>query len=82
MSKGSKQRPTNLNKFNENFDKIFGDKKCHKKDDNAITCPQCGEVDESDISVEKMIDREPYGDQIVDRVNYYNRCNLCGEDGL
>ena len=27
MSKGSQQRPFNKDKFNENFDKIFGKKK-------------------------------------------------------
>ena len=31
MGKGSKQRPTDLQKFEDNYDKIFGKKK--KKDD-------------------------------------------------
>ncbi len=31
MGKGSKQRPTDLQKFKDNYDKIFGKKK--KKDD-------------------------------------------------
>ena len=33
MSKGSKPRPMNRDKFNENFDKIFGKKK-EKTDEN------------------------------------------------
>lgn len=31
MGKGSRQRPTDLKKFKDNYDKIFGKKK--KKDD-------------------------------------------------
>ena len=30
MSKGSSPRPMNRDKFNENFDKIFGKKKANK----------------------------------------------------
>ena len=31
MTKGSKQRPYNKDKFNENFEKIFGNKKKENK---------------------------------------------------
>ncbi len=33
MSKGSKQRPTDKDKFNNGWDRIFGKKKEDKKDD-------------------------------------------------
>jgi hypothetical protein len=32
MSKGSRQRPTDKDKFDANFDRIFGEKKKPKKD--------------------------------------------------
>ena len=38
MSKGSKPRPMNRDKFNENFDKIFGKKKANKpKSDGSVS---------------------------------------------
>ena len=37
MSKGSKQRPTDQKKFNDNWDLIFGKKKEDKKDGNNKT---------------------------------------------
>ena len=38
MSKGSKPRPMNRDKFNQNFDKIFGKKKTNKlKSDGSVS---------------------------------------------
>ena len=38
MSKGSQQRPFDKDKFNENFDKIFGKKKANKpKSDGSVS---------------------------------------------
>ncbi len=38
MSKGSKPRPMNRDKFNQNFDKIFGKKKANKlKSDGSVS---------------------------------------------
>jgi hypothetical protein len=38
MSKGSQQRPFNKDKFNENFDRIFGKKKANKpKSDGGVS---------------------------------------------
>lgn len=56
MSKGSKQRPTDKQKFDENYDRIFGKKKqadgcCHK---TVITpcsdCPYKKPVDKQEKS--------------------------------
>ena len=33
--KGSKQRPTDTKKFNDNWDKIYGKKKCPKKEEEV-----------------------------------------------
>ena len=34
MGKGSKQRPTDKKKFDDNFDRIFGSKRCHTRPQN------------------------------------------------
>lgn len=40
MSKGSKQRPTNLNKYVDNFDEINWKSKKEKKNEETNTAPK------------------------------------------
>lgn len=39
MGKGSKQRPTNKNSFDENFDKIFGGNRVQYQKGNQASAP-------------------------------------------
>jgi len=78
MGKGSKQRPTDYARFSENFDAIFGEKDTDIV--HPFTCWDCGGIDESDVIEGQIIDREPHGDQTVDRYTYYYECALCGSE--
>lgn len=81
MGKGSKSRPLSVtaNEFWNNWDRVFGDK--DEKDTDIIhpfNCWDCGGIDESDVLEGQIIDREPHGDQTVDRLTFYYECALCG----
>jgi len=80
MGKGSKQRPTNHDRFSENFDSIF--RKKDNEEYKPFKCDYCGGLDRDDVIEGQIIDREPFGDQTVDRFTYYYECAICGSDDV
>lgn len=45
-------------------------------------CCRCGKLTSDEVSTYEVIDREPYGDQTVDRVSYEASCDRCGSDDI
>lgn len=78
MGKGSKQRPTDHAKFSQNWDVIFGSPS--EDTIHPFNCSDCGGIDEADVLETEVLDREPFGDQTVDRITYYYECAICGSD--
>ena len=62
MSKGSKQRPTDKQKFDDNYDQIF--KKGRKSDLLNTTCKECG--------IGKYIETS-----VMDDINGILHCSKC-----
>lgn len=75
MGKGSRQRPTDHNRYSDNYDMIFGSES--EDTTHPFTCPYCGGLDEGDVYEDQVTDREPYGDRIVDRISYFYVCANC-----
>ena len=53
--KGSKQRPTDMDKFNQNFDRIFGKQCKHDfvwggKRMPCYQCRHCGAIEQKEVS--------------------------------
>lgn len=77
MGKGSKQRPTDYDAFSANFDAIFGSKEQYTY---HYECYKCGKLTRDEVSTYEVVDREPYGDQVVDRVSVEATCNKCNNN--
>ena len=62
--------------FWTNYDAIFGD----VQSDHHYRCPDCGQLDRSDVLEKMDINYEPMGDRLVGRREIYLTCLLCGND--
>ena len=83
MGKGSKARPMRVdaNEFWDNWDRIFGGEEEEEKT-HKFKCDYCGGLDRDDVIEGQVIDREPFGDQTIDRVTHYYECAICGSDDV
>ena len=77
--KGSKRRPTGKS-FYDNWDDIFGE-----GDEDASgfewECLRCKKgLEEDDLYIVEDVNREPMGDQSVERIERVVHCSACGQE--